>query len=67
MFYVEKKWIKLYLLIHSQFAQWRLKEAPHFNQKSSTAGEVLLKNLFLKKMSLQPLNSKANKLIVVFP
>jgi hypothetical protein len=61
------KWLKLYLLIHPQFAQWRLREAPHFSQKSITAGEVLLKNLFLKKRSLQHLNSKANKLIVVFP
>ena len=40
---------------------------PHFSQKSSTAGEVLLKNLSLKKRSLQPLSSKTNKLIVVFP
>jgi hypothetical protein len=40
---------------------------PHFSQNSSTAGEVLLKNLSLKKRSLQPLNSKTNKLIVVFP
>jgi hypothetical protein len=42
----KNKWLKLYLLIHSQFAQWRLREAPHFSQKSSTAEEVLLKNCF---------------------
>jgi hypothetical protein len=62
----KKKRLKLYLLNHSQFAQQRLREAPPFSQKSSTAGEVLLKNLFLKKKNLQPLSSKANKLIVVF-
>jgi hypothetical protein len=39
---------------------------PHFSQESSTAGEPLLKKMFLKKRSLQPLSSKANKLIVVF-
>jgi hypothetical protein len=39
---------------------------PHFSQESNTAGERLLKKLFLKKRSLQPLSSKAKKLIVVF-
>jgi hypothetical protein len=62
----KNKWLKHYLLNHSQFAQRRLREASPFSQKSSIAGEVLLKNLFLKKRNLQPLSSKANKLIVVF-
>jgi hypothetical protein len=41
---------------------------PHFSHESSTAGKPLLKKkkLFLKKRSLQPLSSEANKLIVVF-
>ena len=39
---------------------------PHFSHESSRAGEPLLKKMFLKKRSLQPLSSKANKLIVVF-
>jgi hypothetical protein len=49
MFHVEKKekqWLKLYLLIQSQFAQWRLRVASHLSQESSTAGEALLKNCF---------------------
>jgi hypothetical protein len=37
MFHVEKKrkkkWLKLYLLIHPQFAQGRLREALHVSQK----------------------------------
>jgi hypothetical protein len=39
---------------------------PSLEQKSITAGEILLKNLFLKKRNLQPLSSKENRLIVVF-
>jgi hypothetical protein len=40
------------------------KSGPHFSQELSTAGEPLLEKLFLKKSSLQPLGSKANKLMV---
>jgi hypothetical protein len=42
----EKKWLKLYLLNQSQFAQQRLRVAPHLSQESSTAGEALLKSCF---------------------
>jgi hypothetical protein len=58
MFHVEKKgggkWLKLYLLIQSQFAQRRLNSRRAPTEK-----------LFLKKESTL-LSSKANKLIVVF-
>jgi hypothetical protein len=52
MFHVEKKrkkWLKLYLLIHSQFTQRRLREAPPFCQKIKHSRRGPAEKLVFKK------------------